>query len=188
MTELHNLIIKGKPQTDLEKGLLAYKKEQLLQIAVQQQLSVRKSYTKMKIVEQLKPVIVKQAVDFFAQLDGHKKEKLIDLAKGSATVVSNETVMQFQSSIESGYVFAYLANGTVTLILPNELVSSIKQDTKSVINYPQAETQPLFLRQMKNAQKIYGTYDINHLVSVWNSYFAQTMTIEEATQLIETVQ
>lgn len=63
-----------------------------------------------------------------------------------------------------------------------------KQDTKPVMNYPQAETQPLFLRQMKNAQKIYGTYDINHLVSVWNSYFAQTMTIEEATQLIETVQ
>lgn len=188
MTELHNMLIKGKPQTDLEKGLLAYKKEQLLQIAVQQQLSVRKSYTKMKIVEQLKPVIVKQAVDFFAQLDGHKKEKLIDLVKESATSVSNETVIQFQSSIESGYVFAYLANGTITLILPNELVSSIKQDTKPVINYPQAETQPLFLRQMKNAQKIYGTYDVHHLVSVWNSYFAPTMTIEEATQLIETVQ
>ena len=55
MIEIHNrTLIKGIPDHKLENNLKAYKKGQLLQIAENHQLLMKKSYTKAKIIEQLK--------------------------------------------------------------------------------------------------------------------------------------
>lgn len=189
MREIHNvLLIKNAPHNELEKGLLSYKKEQLFQIAEKHQLPVRKSYTKAKMVEQLKPVIMEKAADFFKQLDSSEAELVSELTNGPLAGISNETLFHVQSSIGSGYVFAYVANNEVTLVLPNELVSSIESEMSQTLINVKLKKSSLFLRQMKNAQKIYGTYHIQHLVSVWNNYFTQNLTVEEATKMFETAQ
>lgn len=180
MIKLHHVpLIKGTPDSDLEKGLLAYKKNQLLQIAESQHTLIRKSATKAKIVEQLKPVIIEKATHFFAQLDPKAAQVLADLASGVLLETSAETLAAVQSSIESGYLFAFQVNNQVILVIPNELISSINKRGK-------LENTGLFLRQLENARKIYGTYDLKQLVSVWNKYFPQSLTMEEATALIET--
>ena len=118
-------LIKGTAFSDLEQGLLAYKKERLLQIAEKQQVQLRKSATKAKIVEQLKPMIIKNATNFFAQLDAKAAQIIADLTKGASLAVSDKTLMAVQSSIESGYVLAFQVTNVVTLVIPNELISSI---------------------------------------------------------------
>ena len=178
MRELHNVpMIKGTPSNDLEKGLLAYKKKQLFQIAENQYTPIRKSATKAKIVEQLKPIIIEKAQHYFAQLDPKAAQVLSDLASGVLLETSAEILAAVQSSIESGYLFAFQVNNEVTLVIPNELISSINRNEK-------LENPALFLRQLENARKIYGTYDLKQLVSVWNKYFPQSLTMEEAATLI----
>ncbi|SIO20862.1 hypothetical protein SAMN05878443_1950 [Carnobacterium alterfunditum] len=178
MIEIHNVpLIKGTPYSDLEKGLLAYKKNQLFQIAENQHTPIRKSAKKAEIVDQLKPVIIEKATHFFAQLDPKAAQVLSDLASGVLLETSAETLAVVQSSIESGYLFAFQVNDEVTLVIPNELLSAINKNKK-------LENPALFLRQLENARKIYGTYDLKQLVSVWNKYFPQSLTMEEATALI----
>lgn len=186
MREIHNVsLIRGTAFSDLEQGLLAYKKEQLLQIAEKQQVQIRKSATKAKIVEQLKPVIIKNAANFFAHLDAKAAQVIADLAKGALLAVSAETLMAVQSSIESGYVLAFQVTNVVTLVLPNELISSIEDEMSSTPGSGELKNKSLFLKQLENAQKIYGTYNLKYLVTVWNNYFPHSLTIEEATVLIE---
>ncbi|WP_035052101.1 hypothetical protein [Carnobacterium pleistocenium] len=186
MIEIHNVpLIKGTTFSDLEQGLLAYKKSQLLQIAEKQQVPVRKSATKAKMVEQLKPVIIKNAAHFFAQLDENGAQIIADLAKVASLVVSDETLRAVQSSIESGYLLAFQVKNVVTLVIPNELISSIKGEMSPVPVVGELKNQSLFLQQLENAQKIYGTYNLKYLVLIWNNYFPQSLTVEEAAALIE---
>lgn len=181
-------LIKGIPYHDLEHGLLSYKKKQLLQIAERQQLPIRKSATKATVVEQLIPVISENAQHFFAQLDAEELQVIANLANGALPDVSDETLLMVQNTIGSGYLFAYVVTNDVTLVLPNEFVSSIKRETNSTEVNGELEKRAIFLRQLKNTQKIYGTYHIHHLVSVWNKYFPQSMTVDEVKKLIETIQ
>lgn len=185
MREIHNrTLIKGIPDHKLENNLKAYKKGQLLQIAENHQLLMKKSYTKAKIIEQLKPVIIKNAAIFFAQWDSKGTEVLANLANGHLQDVSDETLITVQLAMESGYLFAYVLNSKVTLVLPNDLSSFVVDDSSSIKINEETDHRSLFLRQMENAQKIYGKSNLNHLVSVWNHYFTQTLTVEEATTWI----
>lgn len=186
MREIHNrTLIKGIPDHKLENNLKAYKKGQLLQIAENHQLLMKKSYTKAKIIEQLKPVIIENAAVFFAQWDSKGTEVLANLANGHLQDVSDETLISVQPAMESGYLFAYVLNSKVTLVLPNDLSSFVTDDPSLTKINEGTDHRSLFLRQMKNAQKIYGKSDLNHLVSVWNHYFTQTLTVEEATTWIK---
>ncbi|AEB30266.1 hypothetical protein CAR_c16080 [Carnobacterium sp. 17-4] len=186
MKEIHNItLIKGMPNHKLENNLKAYKKDQLLQIAENQQLLMKKSYTKTKIIEQLKSIIIENAANFFGQLDSNTLQILATEDNGTLQDVSYETLNSVQSAIESGYLFAYVVNSKVTLILPNELISSIESETSPNQVNEESENSTLFLRQLENARKIYGRYDLNHLVSVWNHYFTQMLTVEEATTWIK---
>ncbi|MER2173233.1 MAG: hypothetical protein ABS911_01045 [Carnobacterium sp.] len=186
MREIHNImLIKGIPNHQLENSLMVYKKGQLLQIAESQQLLMKKSYTKTKIIEQLKSVIIENAANFFAEMDSNALQILANAANGTLQDVSDETLNSVQSAIESGYLFAYVINSKVTLVLPNELISSIESEPSSTKVKEKRENSSLFLRQLENARKIYGRYDLNHLVSVWNHYFTQTVTVEEATVWIK---
>ncbi|MER2225936.1 MAG: hypothetical protein ABS916_02680 [Carnobacterium sp.] len=185
MREIHNrTLIKGIPDHKLENNLKAYKKGQLLQIAENHQLLMKKSYTKAKIIEQLKPVIIKNAAIFFAQWDSKGTEVLANVANGHLQDVSDETLITVQLAMESGYLFAYVLNSKVTLVLPNDLSSFVTDDPSSIKINEETDHRSLFLRQMENAQKIYGKSNLNHLVSVWNHYFTQTLTVEEATTWI----
>jgi len=186
MREIHNvMLIKGIPNYQLENSLMIYKKGQLLQIAESQQLLLKKSYTKTKIIEQLKSVIIENAANFFAEMDSNALQILANAANGTLQDVSDETLNSVQSAIESGYLFAYVINSKVTLVLPNELISSIESEPSPTKFKEERENSSLFLRQLKNARKIYGRYDLNHIVSVWNHYFTQTLTVEEATAWIK---
>lgn len=181
MKEIHNItLIKGMPNHKLENNLKAYRKDQLLQIAENHQLLMKKSYTKTKIIEQLKPIIIENAANFFARLNSHTLQIFANDANGTLQNVSYEILNSVQSIIESGYLFAYVVNSKVTLILPNELISIIESEPSSNQGNEESENNTLFLRQVENARKIYGRYDLNHLVSVWNHYFTQVLTIEEA--------
>lgn len=185
MREIHNrTLIKGIPDHKLENNLKAYRKGQLLQIAENHQLLMKKSYTKAKIIEQLKPVIIENAAIFFAQWDSKGTEVLANVANGHLQDVSDETLITVQLAMESGYLFAYVLNSKVTLVLPNDLSSFVVDDSSSIKINEETDHRSLFLRQMENARKIYGKSDLNHLVSVWNHYFTQTLTVEEATTWI----
>lgn len=181
-------LIKGVPDNDLEQGLLAYKKNQLLQIAEKQQIVIQKSGTKSKIIEQLKPIIIENAAHYFAQLVSKEAQVIAELTHGMLSNVSDETLINVGPAIEAGYLFAYVVTNKVTLVLPNELVSSIVSETSSTQGNGESQNTSLFLRQMKNTQKIYGTDHIQYLVSVWGNYFTQSLTVEEAIKLKETAQ
>lgn len=145
---------------------------------------MKKSYTKAKIIEQLKPVIIENAAVFFAQWDSKGTEVLANLANGHLQDVSDETLITVQPAMESGYLFAYVLNSKVTLVLPNDLSSFVTDDPSLTKVNEETDKRSLFLKQMENAQKIYGKSNLNHLVSVWNHYFTQTLTVEEATTWI----
>lgn len=186
MREIHNIaLIKGVPDYKLEDSLKAYKKSQLLKIAENQQVVMKKSFTKAKISEQLKPVIIEKAAIFFEEMDSTILQTLANSANGTVQDVPVETLNSVQSAIAFGYLFAYQLNSKVTLVLPNELSSFVADVPNSTKVNEETDHRSLFLRQMENARKIYGKSNLDHLVSVWNHYFTQTLTVEEATTWIK---
>lgn len=90
-----------------------------------QQITIQKSATKAKIVEQLKPSIIENTLHYFVQSVSVEAQVVVTLTNRPLPYVSDETFSHVGPAIELRQLFAYILADEVTLDLLDELVSSI---------------------------------------------------------------
>lgn len=180
-----------KNETELTDLLKGHAKKDLLDLAERQAVAVRKSWNKKKMADALAEKITEQAETIYHEVLEDVLLRLPDLDTNVYRVNDLNEIEGFIPLIEKGFFFAAKEKDGVFLIIPEEVLFSVKDRLTSLKgsvepDQPEdADRKALILNQWRDkAVAIYGGVSLEHLKTTWNRYYDEPVTVEEIERLL----
>lgn len=176
---VENYLIKGTPKEQLMDCLTAYKKENLLTLAENQLMPIKKSHTKSKIATALAEQLRHNFKITVDQLTETERHILTAYASGNLPEELTEPQQAAQATLVAiGYVYLFKENQQITPIVPKELAEQLLE------NESEKDTDNWFLTTKTTVKTIYGRCELSHLVTAWNQHASQPITMSEAAKFV----
>ncbi|MDN6625927.1 MAG: hypothetical protein L0K82_01745 [Pisciglobus halotolerans] len=143
-------IIKSSPKESLKECLIGLKKDQLMGIAKQHNIQLKKSLTKSIMIEELMPVIKKE----FAEKDSQQ----FDQIKVTNTISSPDELSPDEGkAVQKGYLYLFQKKNSINLLFPKEL----KIEEQAALSVGSFE------KSKENFKRIFGYTDLEFLNDAW---------------------
>lgn len=176
-------MLKGRPKENAVEHLMGYKKARLFQLAETHQITdLKKNDTKVTILDILVPAIKKHYAIDVAQMNAAEKEQLAQIKDNNTDVVE---LQQVQNLVEKGYLFVYLYKGQIQVVIPKEWEENLEQSEKEATTLSSARKFAPFFEHATTVKQIFGSINVEHLVTVWNRYYDDSLNTETAIQLLQ---
>ena len=143
-------IIKSSPKESLKDCLIGLKKEQLMGIAKQHTIQLKKSLTKSIMIEELIPVIKKTFIE--------KDSQQFNQLNATNTISSlTELSSDEEKAVHKGYLYLLQQKDSIKLVLPKEL--TIERQVILPVGS--------FEKSKENFKRIFGYINIEFLNTIW---------------------
>lgn len=192
-------IIKKKITTSLSSNLMNYKKTQLIDIADNLKLSIKKSWKKETLIELLSENILAQFQQFYKPTIVELLNSFGDEMEQAVGFQRLEQLEVIAPLIKKGFFYVYLQKDLYILLIPDEIwedkeniemeMHEITVDLNSNNQFIQEENGQIdysLLEKWKETSfNIYGQASSDFLSEVWNRYYEEKLTPEEVKEILK---
>lgn len=196
--------IKWNTELELIDLLNGYKKNELINVADEQGVTLKKSWNKAKMVDVLAEKTTEQAETIYHDLLASVLTRLPDLDTHIYRVNELADIQGFIPLIQKGFFFV-TQEGVhdetneergIFLLIPEEILFSVKDrltETPQTVSNNVVPTSKVdetkqveLLNQWQDkALAIYGTVSLEHLQTTWNRYFDEKLTVKDIQALLD---
>ena len=176
--------IKGEPKTGLMECLLYYKKDRLIAIAEEHKLAVNSKSTKNRIADELEPLILKNFKKDLEYLQQHQIDFLFKVKGTFPAEMDALKYGDYKTLVSLGYVYLFNFNEHIYPVIPNELSTMLSEAFAKELKLKSVHNQKL-LSYAIALVNLYGVYEIEQFVNVWNTHNKEKITILEANEFID---
>ncbi len=178
--------IKKNPKDNLSECLINYKKERLIQIADTHKIAINKSLKKAKIVEELENTILETFSKEVLFLYSYEIELINSIINNRIEQLENADYNKYSFLSKLGYLHIFEDKKVITPVIPNELKEIYLATNTEYLN-KNIQHNEKFISHIKALLRLYGLFEIEQLVKVWNELNYDKLTIEETKEHINAI-
>lgn len=204
-TQVNFPIIKKTISTSLEENLANCTKKQLIEISENLNLSIRKSWKKENLVQELFESIYIQFQQFYKPVVVELLEKFGDQMEQAIGFQDLKQLEVIAPLINKGFFYVYLQKDLYVLVIPDEIWQGKEEsnvemqevniefngnrETKQILSPPKEEiisdNYSLLKQWKETAVRIYGQASSEHLAEIWNRYSVNKLTTAEIDEILK---
>ncbi|MFC6463787.1 hypothetical protein ACFP65_02035 [Marinilactibacillus sp. GCM10026970] len=192
-------VIKKEICTTLKENLGHYTKTQLIQIADQVKIEIKKSWKKDQVVSLLSETILTQFRQFYKPVVVDILNQFGDQVEQALGFQNVEQIEVLAPLINKGFFFVYQQEDMLVLVIPDEIWMALWHDEdveevsfeidSSLLVEAQAEKEEssdyrILKKWKENAMRIYGHASSAYFSTIWNKYYDEQLTSEQIDDIL----
>jgi hypothetical protein len=167
--------IKKAPKYRLKECLNFYTKDKIFDLANEHREYISKSKKKAEMVDLLEEILLKNLENDSSYITLSERETIAKvIKKEDINEINMEKTKNFK---ELGYIYWFYHNNDIQIVCPNEIADrymiAYEKDNKERIKMNNDLSD--YTRAL---QRIYGVFEANQLVTVWNKYNKEKLNEE----------
>ena len=178
-------------ETSLVELLLSNKKDTMLEIAEKNGAEVKKSHTKAKIAVDLAEQMQQHFADFLVYTSRKGVavlKKVVEQSEGTPLSITTDEAKELAVVADYGYLYVNKTEKEGFYpVLPNEIAALFNQLAADKSYQEKLEHNQKLFDIVLALVHLYGVYDVDQLIAVWNRHQSDVLTKEAAMDYLEKV-
>lgn len=178
-------------ETSLVELLLSNKKDTMLEIAEKNGAEVKKSHTKAKIAADLSEHMQQHFADFLVYTSRRGTailKKVAEQSENTALSITSDEAKELAVVADYGYLYVNKTeNEGFYPVLPNEIAEKFHQLAGDKSYKERLEHNQTLFDTVLALIHLYGVYDVDQLIAIWNVSQSDVLTKEAAIDYLEKV-